>query len=396
MIAPHGGTLVQRMASGAFRDALREEARSLPAVSLAPRAAADTILIVTGAYSPLVGFMGSEAYHGVVDQMHLPGGLPWTLPITLPVDEETARRLGPGDRVTLRAPGLLAVLEVEDRFLRDLDTEAWHVFGTRDASHPGVARLREESPWAVGGPLWVVDRPHTPFPERTLDPTQTRQVFERAGWRTVTAFQTRNPIHRAHEYLQRCALEITDGLLLHPLVGETSGDDVPAAVRMRCYEVLLEVCYPRDRIVLAAFPATMRYAGPREAVFHAIVRKNYGCTHIVIGRDHAGVRNFYDPYDAHRIFARFDPRLLGITPLCFEDAFFCRGCQGMSTRKTCPHDESDRLNLSGTQIRSLLQAGQVLPEEIVRPEVATVLMQGLPASVERPPKGPLLQERGSG
>lgn len=392
MIAPHGGTLVQRVASGAFRDALREEAHALPAVSLAPRTAADTILIATGAYSPLEGFMGSEVYRSVVEQMHLPGGLPWTLPITLPVEEEIARRLGPGDRVTLRAPGLLAVLEVEDSFLRDLDAEAWQVFGTRDSRHPGVARLLEESPWAVGGPLVIVERPSALFPERTLDPTQTREIFERAAWQTVTAFQTRNPIHRAHEYLQKCALEITDGLLLHPLVGETNGDDLPALLRMRCYEVLLEVSYPRDRVVLAAFPAAMRYAGPREAVFHAIVRKNYGCTHIVIGRDHAGVGNFYDPYDAHRIFDRFDPRQLGITPLCFEDAFFCRGCQGMSTHKTCPHEETHRLNLSGTQLRSLLRAGQLPPAEILRPEVAAVLIQGLAGWVERPPGAPGLEE----
>jgi ATP sulfurylase len=202
--------------------------------------------------------MGSEVYRSVVEQMHLPGGLPWTLPITLPVEEEIARRLGPGDRVTLRAPGLLAVLEVEDSFLRDLDAEAWQVFGTRDSRHPGVARLLEESPWAVGGPLVIVERPSALSPERTLDPTQTREIFERAGWQTVTAFQTRNPIHRAHEYLQKCALEITDGLLLHPLVGETNGDDLPALLRMRCYEVLLEVSYPRDRVVLAAIVYRLR------------------------------------------------------------------------------------------------------------------------------------------
>jgi sulfate adenylyltransferase len=251
------------------------------------------------------------------------------------------------------------------------------VFGTTNHCHPGVARLLSESPWAVGGPVWLLQRPVPPFPEWALDPPQTRQLFKRAGWQTVTAFQTRNPVHRAHEYLQKCALEITDGLLLHPLVGETKGDDLPAAVRMRCYEVFLETYYPRDRVLLAAFPAAMRYAGPREAVFHAIVRKNYGCTHIIIGRDHAGVGNFYDPYGAQRIFAEFDRHSLGIEPLFFEDAFFCRRCEGMATRKSCPHDGESRVTLSGTQLRSLVRTGEMPPRELVRPEVAAVLVDHL-------------------
>lgn len=375
MIAPHGGRLVRRIAHGAAAQALREEAERLPAVRLAPKEAADIVLIAIGAYSPLEGFMDHETYRTVVEEMHLPNRLPWTLPVTLPVEEALARRLTSGSRVALRAPGLLAVLEVGDIFRRDPEAEAQRVFGTTEARHPGAARVLGESPWVLGGAIHLVDRPAALFPARALDPNETRAQFERLGWRTATAFQTRNPTHRAHEYLQKCALEITDGLLFHPLVGETKDDDVPVLVRMRCYEAMLKSYYPRDRVLLATFPAAMRYGGPREAVFHAVVRKNYGCSHIIIGRDHAGVGNFYDPYAAHRIFREFDPRVLGITPLFFEDAFFCRRCNGMATVKTCPHTPEVRVTLSGTGLRAMLQAGEMPPAEVVRPEVAVLLIE---------------------
>jgi len=377
MIAPHGGRLVRRVALGPAADALRDDAGRLPTVSVVPKEAADAVLLAIGAYSPLEGFMNHDTYRSVLERMHLPSGLPWTLPVTLPVQARRAQHLRAGSRVALRAPRLLAVLEVEDVFRRDLEAEARWVFGTTDPHHPGVARLLAESPWVAGGPLQLVERPPVPFPGRTPDPAHTRAHFARMGWRTVTAFQTRNPTHRAHEYLQKCALELTDGLLLHPLVGETKDDDVPAVVRMRCYEALLETYYPRDRVLLAAFPAAMRYAGPREAVFHALVRKNYGCTHMIIGRDHAGVGNFYDPVAAHRIFTAFDPQALEITPLFFEDAFFCRRCGGMATMKTCPHETDARVSLSGTRLRALLQAGELPPAEVVRPEVAALLMENL-------------------
>jgi sulfate adenylyltransferase len=372
-IAPHGGDLVQRVAHGPFAERLREEAHRLPTVPLGAKEAADAVLISTGAYSPLEGFLGEEAYTTVVHEMRLPDGTPWTIPITLPIPEEMARSVGPGERIALRAPGLLAVLDVEDVYRRDLVAEARQVFGTDAPQHPGVARLLRESPWAAGGPLWLVDRPPSPFSGRDLDPAATRSLFRRAGWRTVTAFQTRNPIHRAHEYLHKCALEVTDGLLLHPLVGETKGDDLPAEVRLRAYEVLVDTYYPRDRVILAVFPAAMRYAGPREAVFHALVRKNYGCTHILIGRDHAGVGGFYDPYAAHRIFDRFDPEAIGITPLFFGEAFYCRRCDGMATERSCPHPAESRINPSGTWVRQVLRSGQLPPPEVMRPEVAEVL-----------------------
>ncbi|MDR7568460.1 MAG: sulfate adenylyltransferase, partial [Armatimonadota bacterium] len=258
------------------------------------------------------------------------------------------------------------------------------VFGTTDSRHPGVARLLGESPWVAGGEVWLVDRPPPAFPGLELDPVATRAHFARAGWRTVTAFQTRNPIHRAHEYLQKCALEVTDGLLLHPLVGETKGDDLPAAVRLRTYEVLLEAYYPRDRVLLGVFPAAMRYAGPREAVFHALVRKNYGCTHILIGRDHAGVGGFYEPYAAHRIFDRFDPQAIGIVPLFFGEAFYCRRCDAMATERSCPHPSEERVNPSGTWVRQLLRSGQLPPPHVMRPEVARILLQHFAGAQGRP------------
>ncbi len=373
MVAPHGGRLVHRVVDGKQADAWRAEAQRLPCVLTSAKEAADAVLLATGAYSPLEGFMDRETYRSVLYTLRLPGGLPWTIPVTLQLPADRARQLGRGDRLAVRGQGLLAVVEVTEVYRRDLEEEAQWVFGTTDPAHPGVARLLQESPWAVAGPVWLVDRPRGPWADRELDPAQTRERFQRAGWRTVTAFQTRNPIHRAHEYLHKVALETTDGLFLHPLVGETKKDDVPADVRMRAYEVLVDLYYPKDRVLLAVFPAAMRYAGPREAVFHAVVRKNYGCTHILIGRDHAGVGGFYDPYAAHRIFDRFDAAELGITPVFFGEAFYCRRCDGMATERSCPHPADARVNPSGTWVRKLLRSGQLPPPQVMRPEVAEVL-----------------------
>jgi sulfate adenylyltransferase len=365
--------LVQRIAEGEQAARLQAEADELPAAPVSAKEAADAVLVAVGAYSPLEGFMDRETYRAVLHTMHLPDGLPWTLPVTVAVAAEQARTLGPGARVALRRAGFLAVLEVTEVYRRDLEEEARAVFGTTNRAHPGVARLLRESPWVLAGPVWVVQRPHGPFAELELDPAHARARFADAGWRTVTAFQTRNPPHRAHEYLHKRALEVTDGLFLHPLVGETTDDDVPAEVRMRAYEVLLQLYYPQERVVLAAFPAAMRYAGPREAVFHALVRKNYGCTHILIGRDHAGVGGFYDPYAAHRIFDQFDPGKLGIVPVFFEEAFYCRRCEAMATDRSCPHPAEVRVNPSGTWVRRLLRSGQLPPPQVMRPEVAEVL-----------------------
>ncbi len=374
-IAPHGGTLVNRVLTGREREGALEQAAALPSLTLGPASTSDLELIATGGYSPLTGFMRRADYLHTLRHMRLPSGLPWSLPITLRVSS----RDGVGDRVALTASdgSILGILEVADVFTQSKEEEARLVYGTTDATHPGVKQLHAQGDTLLGGDVWLLNRTAPAFPELALDPAATRRFFAERGWQTVVGFQTRNPVHRAHEYIQKAALEIVDGLLLHPLVGHTKDDDVPAAVRVRSYRVLLERYYPSDRVLLAAFPAAMRYAGPREAVFHALVRKNYGCTHFIVGRDHAGVGNYYGPYDAQRIFDEFRPRELGIQPLCFEHTFYCRRCSGMASPKTCPHGADARVALSGTKVRELLRSGELLPPEFSRPEVAQVLADGL-------------------
>ena len=376
---PHGGRLVNRFVDDpAVAAALAEAAATAPSTVLDGRGLADLEMLASGAFSPLEGFMDRADYATVVEHGRLHRGLPWTVPITLAVDRGVARRCRPGAPLALHGPdgALQAVLHVDDVFPVDVDREADLVYRTRDPRHPGVAALRAVDEWRVGGAVDVLRRHALPECESLrLDPRETRMLFRARGWSTVVAFQTRNPVHRAHEYIQKCALEVVDGLLLHPLVGLTKDDDVPASVRLQCYRALVDRHFPRDRVVLAVFPAAMRYAGPREAVLHAIARKNYGCTHIVIGRDHAGVGGYYGPFDAHRIFEQYRPDELGITPLCFDATFYCRGCGGMASPKTCPHDDAERLTLSGTAVRRLLEAGEMLPPEYSRPEVAAILSE---------------------
>jgi len=384
-IAPHGGRLVNRIVEDGRREALLAECRSLPRIRLSSRQQCDLEMIAVGAFSPLEGFMCEADFHSVCDEMRLAGdGVVWPIPITCSVDERAASQIEIGQRVCLtdEADRPLAVLTVEDKFRRDKDKEAEKVYLTRDRAHPGVAALYDEPDVCLGGPVEVICANYEPqFPEYRLTPEQTRREFAARGWRTVVGFQTRNPIHRAHEYLTKCALEICDGLLIHPLVGRTKSDDVPAEVRMRCYEVLVENYYNRDRVLLAVMPAAMRYAGPREAVLHALVRKNYGCTHFIVGRDHAGTGNYYGTYDAQRIFDEIDPQSLGIVPLRFEHAVWCRRCQAMVTSKTCPHGESEHVFFSGTRVRDMLRKGQVPPPEFTRPEVARILLESYRACV---------------
>ncbi len=377
LVRPHGGELVDRIARGEARQRLLDRAAGMARVTLDERGASDLELIGNGAYSPLKGFMTPRDYLRVVRERRLESGAVWSVPITLAVAAEAARGLAPGVEVALASPEgrVVAVLELADRWAPDKELEAREVYRTTDASHPGVAYLRSSGDTYLGGEVWLVDRPVAPqFAQYPRDPAATRAAFEARGWHRVVGFQTRNPVHRAHEYITKCALEITDGLLLHPLVGATKPGDVPADVRMRCYEILLERYYPADRVVLGVYPAAMRYAGPREAIFHALVRKNYGCSHFIVGRDHAGVGRFYGTYDAQRAFDDFLPGELGIEPLKFEEAFWSTAVSGMATEKTAPGDASTRITLSGTQVRELLRAGKLPPVEFSRPEVARLLL----------------------
>lgn len=376
MNEPHGGRLVNLIAAGERARELAAEARYLPVVRLNAFELSDLEMLAIGAFSPLSGFMKRADYDSVVRDMRLANGLAWTMPITLAVSSESVAEFRDRNRIALADSGgtLLAVMEVEDVFAYDREFEAREVFRTTETVHPGVANLYSRGETLIGGTVEVFRRPggHG-FEQYRLDPSDTRRIFAERVWRTIVGFQTRNPVHRAHEYIQKTALEIVDGLLLHPIAGETKSDDVSLEVRLRCYEVLLENYYPKDRVLLALNPASMRYAGPREAIFHALVRKNFGCTHFIVGRDHAGVGKYYGPYDAQKIFDEFAPGELGIAPLFFENSFYCRKCAGMASPKTCAHDESSRVILSGTQVRAALRDGGKLPLEFTRPEVAAVL-----------------------
>ena len=379
LIAPHGGELVLNMAGENERAELQERARSLPQILVGSRQLADLEMLAIGAYSPLGGFMKRADYLGVVNDMHLANGLPWTVPITLSTTSEQAATLKEGSQVALlnEHGTLQAVMTIEEKYGYDKQHEASKVYRTTEEAHPGVNAMYQQGDILLGGPVRVVALQNQAFAQYRYTPGQSRQLFVERGWKRVVGFQTRNPVHRAHEYIQKCALETVDGLYLHPLVGDTKGDDIPAHVRMRCYEVLLENYYPTDRVIQGVLPAAMRYAGPREAIFHALMRKNYGCSHFIVGRDHAGVGNYYGTYDAHHIFAEFDPARLGITPMFFDHTFFCRSCDSMASSKTCPHGDDHHVTLSGTKVRQMLQAGEIPPREFSRPEVAKVLIEAM-------------------
>ncbi|NET59104.1 MAG: sulfate adenylyltransferase [Symploca sp. SIO2E6] len=379
-IAPHGGELVNRIATPEQRQEFLDQADSLPRVQLDKRAISDLEMIAIGGFSPLTGFMEQADYESVVDKMRLANGLPWSIPITLSVEEAVAAPLQEDSLVRLDDDGgnFIGVLELTQKYSYDKTREAVKVYGTDEEKHPGVKVVYAQGAMNLAGSVWLLQRePHPQFPNYQIDPAASRALLKEKGWKTIVGFQTRNPIHRAHEYIIKCALEIVDGLFLHPLVGATKSDDIPAEVRMRCYEIMRDNYFPQDRVILAINPAAMRYAGPREAIFHALVRKNYGCTHFIVGRDHAGVGDYYGTYDAQHIFNEFEPAELGITPLKFEHAFYCEVTETMATSKTSPSTPEQRIHLSGTKVREMLRKGELPPPQFSRPLVAAELARAM-------------------
>jgi sulfate adenylyltransferase len=380
LVPPHGGQLKPLLLEGDKLNNAITEAKKYPQVRLTSRETSDLIMLAIGAFSPLDGFMREKDYLGVVNNMEMSDGTLWPIPITLSVEKELADTLDIGDKAALvddESGELMGALTIEEKYTYDKKVEALKVFGTKDEAHPGVAKVYAQHDILLAGPVEVFSQ--GPYPAEFGDyyaaPAETRAIFSKKGWRTISGFQTRNPIHRSHEYVTKIAMEVTDGVLIHPLVGKLKAGDIPADIRMKCYEILIENYYPKDNVVLKVYPMEMRYGGPREAVLHAIFRQNYGCSHLIIGRDHAGVGNYYGPFDAQKIFNDIPDDKLHIKPLNIDWTFWCHKCDGMASMKTCPHDKDDRVMISGTKLREMLAEGQLPPKEFSRPEVADILMK---------------------
>jgi len=380
LVPPHGGTLKPLLLQGEELVNAKKQAESFPQVRLSSRETSDLIMLAVGAFSPLNGFMVKADYDGVVKNMHLADGTLWPMPITLAVSKEQADSLSLNDEIALvddESGELMGSMVIQDKFTYDKKNEAANVFRTEDGEHPGVAKIYAQGDVYLGGPVKVFSE--GPYPEQYGNhygrPAETRAIFEELGWSTVAAFQTRNPIHRSHEYCTKIAMEVCDGVFIHPIVGKLKAGDIPADVRIQCYEELLEKYYPKDRVVMKVYPMEMRYGGPREAVLHAIFRQNYGCSHLIVGRDHAGVGSYYGPFDAQAIFDDLGEDELHIEPLKIDWTFWCHKCDGMASMKTCPHGKEDRVLISGTAVREMLGNGEKPPKEFSRPEVAEILIK---------------------
>ncbi|MBO0993775.1 sulfate adenylyltransferase [Bacillus sp. SD088] len=383
-ICPHGGILMNREVPDLEKKQALQKAETLPSLTISDWSLSDLELLANGGFSPLKGFMNQQDYQSVLEHMHLSNGLLWSIPITLPVPREEAIHFSVGEEIALKGEDgkIYGTLLLEEKYSYDKLTEAEKVYGTINRTHPGVEKTLEKAGIYFAGPVYMIQKPsHHPFTAFHKTPKETREMFQQLGWKTVVGFQTRNPVHRAHEYIQKIAMENVDGLLLNPLVGETKADDVPADVRMKSYQILLAHYYPKNRVELVIYPAAMRYAGPKEAIMHALVRKNYGCTHFIIGRDHAGVGDFYGTYEAQELVGKYEEEI-GMTILKFEHAFYCKRCENMATSKTCPHHQQHHIHLSGTKVRELLRKGEKPPSEFSRPEVAQVLIDGLQSHID--------------
>ncbi len=374
MIPPHGGQLVNRLAEAGRKADILARAEELVSIIIDPDLLSDLENIATGVYSPLTGFLNQADFRSVLNQMRLSNDLPWTIPIVIDVDRDLAGRIKPGQQVILKTEEMkpVGVLTVEDKYEYDREEFSRLVYGTTDPKHPGVSRVLAMKAVLLGGPVELLELEPTPYDRYRLSPRETRILFKEKGWKTVVGFQTRNTPHLGHEYVQKAALTFTDGLFINPVIGRKKKGDFRDEVILASYEELIRHYYLRERAVMAILKMEMRYAGPREAIHHAIIRKNFGCTHIIIGRDHAGVGSYYHPYAAQEIFEDFPD--LGIVPLFFKSFFFCRKCGSIENEKTCPHDSSSHIQFSGTRIRDLLVKGEIPPPELMRPEVARIIL----------------------
>jgi len=374
MIGPHGGKIIERYFLGKEKESVIKKAKGLPSIKLNHEQVSDLENIAFGVFSPLEGYMGEKDYRNVLNQMRLSNDLPWPIPIVLDVSKENAKKLKEGQEIALLNPSgvPVAIFYLEERYLFNKEEMAEKVFQTKDTAHPGVAKVMEMKDVLLGGPIDLIQESPTPYFKYKLKPIETRILFKEKEWRTIVGFQTRNTPHIGHEYVQKAALTFTDGLFVNPVIGRKKRGDFRDEVILASYDELIKHYYLKERAVMAILQMEMRYAGPREAIFHAIIRKNFGCTHIIIGRDHAGVGNYYSPYAAQDIFDEFPD--LGIVPLFFKSFYFCKRCNSVVNEKICPHPSSEHINFSGTKIRDILIEGKIPPSDLMRPEVAQVIL----------------------